>query len=487
MSPAIPVGGEYESTGRLLPIAYSPGGGEGGVLRILRVGLAWVAGLLVVAVAGLAAFLVVAPPDLLRVATGYSAKIVCSNRFIAGRDAAQVMALDVQAPGHPLLKLVNVSVDETQRVVTARLLGLFATGMAVYRPGLGCASVPDGDIAAARQVALSDVPAPVAGSGIWPEGDSVEPATGPMLADILDNPALVGPQMRAVVVIKDGHLVAEAYGPGFAATTPQLGWSMAKTVNALLVGRLLQEGRIGLDEIGLFPGWAGDARKDISIRDLLGMESGLAFNEDYGDVSDVNRMLFLTPDMPGFVASLPAAAPPQTVFSYSSGTAVLLTRLWMDRLGDPQAALAYPRTALFEPLGMSSAIIEADARGTLVGSSYLYATPRDWARVGQFVLQDGIWNGERLVPEELMAMLRSSNGLPGWYSQGQTWLAGPHESEGEPMVGLPEDTLWFQGHDGQSMAVIPSRGLVVLRLGLTPWKLDYWPERLVQSIVEAMD
>ncbi len=453
-------------------------------MRTVRVVLAWAAALVVVAVVGLAAFLFVAPPDLLRVATGYSAKMVCSNRFIAGRDPAEVMAVDVQAPGHPLLRLVHIGVDEREQLVTARLLGMFATGVAVYRPGLGCASVPDGDVAAARQVQVALPPAPVSdAAGAWPAGDGVEPVTGQALADILDNKQLVGPQMRAVVVIKNGQLVAEAYGPSIDATTPLLGWSMAKTVNALLLGRAMAEGRIGLDDTGLFPNWQ-DERRDISVRDLLGMASGLGFNEDYGDVSDVNRMLFLTPDMPAFASSLPAIAAPGTAFAYSSGTANLLTRLWMDRVGE--GALAYPREKLFEPLGMGSAVMEADARGTLVGSSYVYATGRDWARLGQFVLQDGVWQGERLVPAELMAMMRTGNGLPGGYSQAQTWLAGPHESEGEPMVGLPGDTIWLQGHDGQTIAVIPSAGLVVVRLGLTPWKLDYWPERLVQAIVEAI-
>lgn len=456
-------------------------------MRILRVALAGLAALVGLSVAALTVFLFVAPPDLLRVATGYSAKIVCSNHFLAGRDPTAIMAVDVQAPGHPLLKLVSIGVDDRARVVTARMLGLFATAIAVYRPGLGCASVPDGNIEAALTIGVADGPVPVAGSGIWPEADGIEPVTGPVLADILDNPALVGPGMRAVVVVKDGRMIAESYGSGFDADTPLLGWSMAKTVNALLLGRVMGEGRIDIDETGLFPQWQGDQRAAISVRDLLGMESGLGFNEEYGDVSDVNRMLFLSADMPAFAASLPALERPQTLFSYSSGTANLLSRLWMDRLGDPAMALNYPRRALFEPLGMSSAVMEADARGTLVGSSYVYATARDWARLGQFVLQDGVWNGERLVPAELMAMMRTSNGLPGFYSQAQSWLAGPHESEGEPAVGLPSDTVWLQGHDGQTIAVIPSSGLVVVRLGLTPWKLDYWPEHLVKAIVDAVD
>lgn len=216
------------------------------------------------------------------------------------------------------------------------------------------------------------------------------------------------------------------------------------------------------------------------------MESGLQFEEDYGDVSDVNRMLFLEPDMAAFTASQPQVKPVERDFNYSSGTATLLSRIWMDRIGDEAAALGYPLTALFDPLGMTSAEMEADRSGTLVGSSYMYATARDWARFGLFLLRDGVWNGTRMLPEGWVKAMGSSNGLRGDYSQMQTWLSGPHESEGEGKVGLPPDTFWLQGHDGQTIAVIPSDDLVVVRLGLTPWKLKYWPEKLVKAIADAI-
>jgi CubicO group peptidase (beta-lactamase class C family) len=164
---------------------------------------------------------------------------------------------------------------------------------------------------------------------------------------------------------------------------------------------------------------------------------------------------------------------------------VLLARIWMDRLGEATAALAFPRTALFGPLGMASAVMEADARGTLVGGSYIYATAHDWARIGQFLLDDGVWAGTRLVPEGFVKLMTTSNGLPGGYSQLQSWVQGPHESEDGKPVGLPEGTFWLEGHDGQTVAIVPSVRLVVVRLGLTPWKLDYWPETLVKAVVAA--
>lgn len=455
-------------------------------MRLVGRILVGLAALIVVVVAGAVGYLLIVPPDLLRVATGYSAKIVCSNVFLAGRDAQEVLAVDVQAPGHPILKYVGVSVDESAGTVTAKLLGMFAPSVAIHRSGLGCVSVPDGDLAKARVVQLASVPTPAAPSdAAWPVGDRVEPARQAELGGILGDPELAGPDMRAIVVVKDGAIVAEAYGEGFGPQTPLLGWSMTKTVNAALIGRLLLEGKIGLDDAALRPEWT-DARKDIKLRDLLGMESGLSFNEDYGDVSDVNRMLFLEPDMAGFTAAQAQIAQPGAQFNYSSGTATLLSRIWMDRIGDQAVALAYPRTALFEPLGMRSAEMEADASGTLVGSSYMYATARDWAKFGLFLAQDGAWNGVQLLPPGWVKAMDTSNGLPGDYSEMQSWLTGPHESEGEGDVGLPPDTFWLQGHDGQTIAVIPSKGLVVVRLGLTPWKLNYWPERLVKAVADAL-
>ena len=169
-------------------------------------------------------------------------------------------------------------------------------------------------------------------------------------------------------------------------------------------------------------------------------------------------------------------------FNYSSGTGTMLSRIWMDRIGDPAAALAYPRTSLFEPLGMTSAEMEADEHGTLVGSSYMYATARDWARLGLFLLQDGTWNGTRLLPEGFVARMNTSNGLPGHYSEMQSWLDA---NDDDTAAGVPADAWWLVGHDGQSIAIVPSEDLVVVRLGLTPSKLGYGPEKLVKALADA--
>lgn len=443
--------------------------------------------LLATAVAAVVVWLAVAPPALLRVGTGYAAKIVCSNVFVAGRDPDEVLAVDVQAPGHPLLKLVGLDTDRENKRVTARLLGFIAPNSAVYREGLGCASAPDGGGAMAGPISASPVeqvsaaPADVP----WPDGEAATPID-PKLEAVLGDVELAGPGMRAVVVIKDGRLVGETYGDGFSAATPLLGWSMTKTVNAAIIGRLMAEGRIALDDRALLPEWKGDGRAAIRIRDLFAMESGLAFNEEYGDVTDVTRMLYLEPDMAAFAAARPLATEPGTVFSYSSGGSVLLSKIWMGRIGDRDAALGYPRTALFGPLGMASAVLEADEAGTFAGSSYMYATARDWARFGQLLLQDGVWKGERLLPEGFVAaMQRPTQASGGTYTEAQAWAVGPGD-EPDSRFGLAEDTFWVAGHDGQTIAIVPSQKLVVVRLGLTPSSLGYRPQRLVKVLVDTL-
>lgn len=443
--------------------------------------------LLVVIVAMGAAWLYVSPPELLRVGDGYAAKIVCSNVFLAGRDPAQVLYEDVQAPGNPLLRLVRVAVDRQEKRVTARILGVFAPGYAIYRGALGCSSVPDGDFEAAASAVPDRPVAPEPQNDeIWPQGNAVAKVDDSRVDALLSDSDLIGPAARAVVVVHNGRIIAERYGDGFMPTTPLTGWSMTKTVNAAIVGRLMLDNKIAFGDAALLPQWQGGDHSAIKLSDLLGMESGLAFNESYGTVADVTRMLYLDADMTALPASLPLEASPGERFNYSSGTSVLISKIWMDRIGNMQAALAYPKLALFDPLGMSSAVLEVDARGTFAGSSYLYATARDWARFGQFLLQDGVWNGQRLLPERFMAAMRTPTAASGGkYTQAQAWLAAPG-GDSSATAGLPEDTFWMEGHDGQSVAIVPSAKLVVVRLGLTPSWLRYRPQILVKEILAAL-
>lgn len=452
-------------------------------MRIIGSIVKWGLLALIVAAIGLAGWLYFAPPELVRLGTAYSAKIVCSNAFLAGRDGQEVLSVDVQSPGHPLLGYISVDVDEEAGSATAHLLGLFAPAVASHREGFGCSSMPDGVEAAVELPAQPALPAPNL-TAQWPIGERVR-GENPAIAAILANDDLTGPGMRAVVVVQGGRIVAERYADGFSAESPLLGWSMTKTVTAAIVGTLIRDGRLSLDQDGLRGIWVGDARAEITLADLLSMSSGLEFNEDYGDVTDVTRMLYFEPEMAGFAADKEPAAPRGERFSYSSGTSVLVSRIWQDVFDAPADAVRWPREELFGPLGMTSAIMETDANGTFVGSSYLYATARDWARFGLFLARDGRWLGRRILPEGFVAWMREpSPASDGQYGNGHVWLRGPGGAEDN--VALPEDTFWMLGHDGQTTTVIPSLDLVVVRLGLTPSRLAYRPQRMVALIADVV-
>ncbi len=450
---------------------------------------------LVVLMALAAMWMWIAPPAMLRVATGYAAKMVCSYTFLAGRDAQLSMQEDVREHGHPIMRSVGVQADAQERTVTARVLGFAATHVAVARAGTGCVLATDGDVDQARKhTAAAAVSALPIKDALWPQGESVT-----LLAPVqklLEDTALTGPGMRAVVVIKDGRVVAETYGKGFDARTPLLGWSMTKTVTAGLVGTLVRDGKLNLNQSALFPQWKVDDRRNITLAHLMAMSSGLRFNEDYGAVTDITRMLYLEPDTAAFAASQPLDHPPGSFFSYSSGTTVLLSRLWQNALGDTQQALDYPQRALFGPLGMRTAVLEADARGTFVGSSYLFASGRDWARYAQLLLQDGVWNGQTILPPGFVKMMHTAapTSMAPYgrreYGQGQLWLRGspsgtPKGQDPDAGFALPSDIYWFSGYDGQAIAVIPSLQLAVVRLGITPSKLGFKLQPLVMAAVKA--
>ena len=440
--------------------------------RILKI----TAGTLVLGLAGGIGYLLISPPDLLRVGTNYSAKIVCSNVFVAGRDGAEALAIDVQAPGHPLLKYVSIDVDKEAQTVTARLFKYFAPATSQFREGLGCANTQGRQPSSSRLAALPELP-----DALWPQGNVVAPSQYPALQKVLSDKALLGEGYRAVVVVRDGRIIGETYADGFDASAPLLGWSMTKTVTAGLIGTLVESGSMTLTDslTATYPDWAQDERQNITIQDMLAMSSGLRWNEGYGDVSDVTRMLYLNDDMARFSASLEASAKPGTEFNYSSGTTTMLSRVWQDKVGPD--SLKYPRDALFGPLGMTSAVFETDASDTFVGSSYLYATARDWARFGQFLLQGGVWDGQQLLPQGFTDwMFEPVDISDGAYAKGHLWLEVPG---GETSF---EDAVWMAGHDGQSVGIFPSHNMVIARLGLTPSRTGYTPLPLVKAIIGAI-
>jgi len=423
------------------------------------------------------------------IGTGSKAKILASSVFLSGRDPEVVEAEDLGF--HPLYRIFKAKIDMENKRVACSLLGtgLFSS-TAVYREGFGATLLSGG----AEEEAVRAWPKPAIDVEIansdpeavdWPTGDRMTlyppfanidlariRAAGDRLFEEPDPAHLL--RTRALLIIHDGALIYEKYGPRITKNTPLLSWSVVKSVTSALVGILVGQGKLVLDSAAPVPEWAGadDPRRFITLDQLMRMSSGLEWFEAYADrpVSDVNAMLFRKPDMGAFAASKPLAAPPDSVWNYSSGTANLIQRIIRKAFASDEDYWNFPRRALFDRIGMRSAVWERDASGTFVGSSYLYATARDFARFGLLCANDGVWMGERILPEGWMkysttpapAAPKGEYGALFWLNAG-----APGKPETRPYPKLPADAFFALGFQGQTIAVLPSQKLVVVRLGMT--------------------
>ena len=266
----------------------------------------------------------------------------------------------------------------------------------------------------------------------------------------------------------------------------------SKSVTSALVGVLVKAGKLELHGPAPVVEWQkpGDPRQAITLDMLLRMSSGLAFNEGYGDpFADVLHMLYRSEDFGGYAAQCDLAHTPDSHWSYSSGTSNLVSRIVREAVGGTQADyFNFPRTVLFGPLGMGSAVMEPDASGTFVGSSYTYATARDWARFGLLYLKDGVWQGERILPEGWVKYSATPTPTAPKGNYGAHWWlnAGTSaEPESRPMPTLPADLYFASGHEGQFVIVVPSRDVVIVRMGLTT--VGKFPlEEFVRRVLDAV-
>jgi len=287
-------------------------------------------------------------------------------------------------------------------------------------------------------------------------------------------------ETRAVVVLHDGQIVAERYAPGYHENTRFVSWSMAKTITGVLIGLLVADGRLRLDESAPVPAWQrpGDPRGEITLRQLLQMRSGLRHTEAGEPVyeSDEVRMLFLDgrDAMASHAEAQPLEAEPGRKWEYSSATTVILADLAARTLtpsNDPaerrKVVNDYLRSRLFEPLGMKSIVPEYDAAGTLIGGSLMHATARDWARFGEFLRNKGSVGGAQLVPPGWIEFMTTANPRNRGYGA-QIWLNRPQPGEQEvPFPGAPRSAFSLNGHLGQFVLVSPAQNLTVVRLGRT--------------------
>ena len=430
-------------------------------------------------------------------ASGFAAHTFCSNLFIAKRSFEDIEQYDL--PEEQQL-LTRSSVNGNVVTTHFGFWPVNYSSVAVYRPGLGCGQLAGGNMTDLEGPASIEraLPEWQPDTLAWPELDT----TGidiEQLNELLDRAFsdtaktyVDRKNTRAVVIFHRDQLIAERYAEGFEATTPQNSWSMTKSATSALLGILVRDGRLDVSDPAPITEWQdpGDHRRNVTTEDLLFMVSGLEFNEGYENdpVSDVNRMLMNSRDLEAFAASFPVTAEPGTRWAYQTASSVLLGRVIREALADDDAYYHFAQRELFNPLGARNSHYQADGAGNYVGGAFLYATPRDWARFGLLYLNGGVFAGQRILPENWVdySTTPTPASLEARAYGAQFWLNRKGKTQWMPSV--PEDAYAARGHYGQSVIIIPSRHLVVVRMGQTfnpnAWDIEEFLVELLKLLPE---
>jgi CubicO group peptidase (beta-lactamase class C family) len=438
--------------------------------------------------------------DVPKIATGFVANILCSETFVSGQQPERIFSETTAAmPGASLITwALDYKVDRARKDATVTFLG-FGRSHAVYREGFGC-YLDHGDAVANISVPVDAKPSPA----LLPDiaGPAPVAPVNPQLAAAL-NRAFAEPEQpplratKAVVVVTDGHVVAERYAEGYGIDTPILGFSSTKSVISALTGILVRKGALTLDQPAPVAAWqgAGDPRGAITVDQLLRHTAGLAIGSSLeaslgAAFEPVNRMKFMESDMAGYAESIELATPPGSAWNYNDVNFIILSHLIRNAAGGYASdLLRFARQELFGPLGMRNVTIEFDASGNPEGSSQMLASARDWARFGMLYLNDGMAGGKRILPEGWVKY--SASPTPnGWVGYGAGFWTNLGDSFGANYRierGWPRDAFFAKGTIGQYVIIIPSEKLVIVRLGRSP----NWPPeadgvfRLVAEVVAA--
>lgn len=408
----------------------------------------------------------------LPIVTSYAAKDVCSGIFIANRSLESLMENDIN---YSFMKQTSLIVNKEEKSVTASIFGLFPR-KAIFREALGCCiSNPTNEEElkqeAFKKPIIENIPLDTAINDIKHEIDFE------LLNVAIDSVFEKEERTRGVVVLYKNKLIAERYGEGFSQSTPLLGWSMNKSILNALIGIMKKQNRLDLTDKNLFKIWENDERKNISLNNLMQMSSGLDWNENYGGLSDATKMLYGTNTASSYAINQTLSVKPDSVWIYSSGTSNIISQYLRHKINKDEEYHNFPYQELFMKIGASSFYYEADANGTFVASSFGYATTRDWAKFGLLYLNDGIAHGERILPEGWVKYTstpaKASNGKYG----AQFWINT--DSKINEFMCL--------GHHGQMISIIPSKELVIVRLGLSidkPFDASKFTQNIVHAISE---
>lgn len=422
----------------------------------------------------------------LNIITGFAAKNVCSCVFEAERDPESVRIEDNDF--EPVSYSEN-EVNFNEKSATSTVFGL-KSRKAVYTLGTGCTLLPEGvqweeisTLQPNRTISTNNAPYPYGnGNPIDTIFDNVDQlALQTAVSSAFDRRGEKEKRTRAVLVLYKDHIIAEQYAPGFAADTQILGWSMTKSITSAVLGVLERQGKISTEQDHLFPEWLKDKRSGITLDDLLRMKSGLVWEEDYTRISDVTKMLFQEEDMSLLQREKPLAGAPGTIWNYSSGTSNTLSGFIRDQFPTHQEYLDFWYNELIDKIGMNSMVLETDVAGNYVGSSYSWATARDWAKFGLLYLNKGNWNGEQILNESwveyTVTPTKGSNGEYGAHF----WL-----NAGGKYPDVPRDLFSSNGFQGQHVFIIPSKDLVVVRFGLVEHPL-FDVNTFLKEIIAAIE
>jgi CubicO group peptidase (beta-lactamase class C family) len=416
--------------------------------------------------------------------TGLAAKHLCSLAYVSGLEHDRARTIYIDPFVQPLSPSLTVDHDDENRRVIVRGFGGWQA-RADFRDNLGCTVRHTSDpLQAINDNSRTNTPLV-----------AVTNAEREMVFDTQHIDSAFSEAFRdetgrkntlAVVVLHEGKLVAERYAEGITEETPLPGWSMTKSVTATLVGILAFQEKIKVNAKGAISEWRGtsDPRSEITIDQLLRMTSGLEITEDQSGADPNSQMLFSEPDGAAFSAGRPLQAKPGFHWQYMSGSTVLVSRAVAEIVAESlQENYQFVQDQLFRPLGMATAILEPDESGNFIGSSFMLASARDWAKFGQLYLDKGVAGDQRLfaaewvdyVTRHTVAANSTGYGAGFWINRNNKGVINP---------ALPEDTYRASGFQGQSIYIVPSRDLVVVRLGASSG--DTGTAQLVAQIIAAM-
>ncbi|WP_316636136.1 serine hydrolase [uncultured Flavobacterium sp.] len=421
----------------------------------------------------------------LELISGFSAKSVASGHFIDNRSKELIEKTDNDIE---LLDLATNTINEAGKFATSEVYGL-KERKAIYREGLGATLIDDNfDVSKPyllpkRTKLVNNLPFPYGNNE--PKDTLFSNVDYSKLKkavdDSFDKSGGKAKRTRAVVVLYKDKLIAEKYDTGFNKDSKILGWSMTKSITSSAFGVLAKQGKIDIYKPAPIAEWQKDDRKIITINDLLHMNSGLEWEEDYSTICDATIMLFKSEDMGKVQMDKPAQFKPNTHWNYSSGTTNLLSRILRSQFKTQQEYLDFWYSAVIDKIGMNSMVVEQDMTGTFVGSSYGWATPRDWSKFGLLYLRKGNWNGEQILDVSWVKYTSTpTNTSKGKYGA-QFWL-----NAGGKFPDVPRDMFYCSGYQGQMVAIIPSLDMVIVRMGVKEEEPGFDFNGFLKGIIDSV-